>query len=86
MSLIRGGYYNKPEGTDCYGKMLATNSYAVTAGLAWSTIDVLMYSHTKGYLPTLGRFAYNIGPMMGMASAFTLTTYMATKARGKDDR
>ncbi|XP_037821326.1 NADH dehydrogenase [ubiquinone] 1 alpha subcomplex subunit 11-like [Lucilia sericata] len=86
MSLVKAGYYDKPEGQDCYGKMLATNSYAAAAGLAWSTIDVLMLSHTKGYIPTMARFAYNIGPMMGMASAFTLTTYIATNARGKDDR
>lgn len=86
MSLVKAGYYDKPEGQDCYGKMLATNSYAAAAGLAWSTIDVLMLSRTKGYIPTIARFAYNIGPFMGIASAFTLTTYLATNARGKDDR
>lgn len=86
MSLVKAGYYDKPEGEDCFGKILATNSYAVAAGLAWSTIDVLMLARTKGYIPTIARFAYNIGPMMGMASAFTLTTYVATNVRGKDDR
>uniref|UniRef100_A0A1L8EBD7 NADH dehydrogenase [ubiquinone] 1 alpha subcomplex subunit 11 n=1 Tax=Haematobia irritans TaxID=7368 RepID=A0A1L8EBD7_HAEIR len=86
MALSKAGYYDKPEGQDCFGKMVATNTYAATAGLAWSTVDVLMLSHPKGYLPTLARFAYNTGPMMGMASAFTLATYMATNVRGKDDR
>lgn len=86
MSLIKTGYYDKPEGQDCYGKMLATNTYAAAAGMAWGTVDVLMLSHTKGYLPTMARLAYNVGPMMGMASAFTLATFAATNIRGKDDR
>lgn len=86
MSIFKTGYYDKPEGEDMFGKMVATNAYAATAGVAWSTIDVLMLSHPKGYLPTMARFAYNIGPLMGMATAFTLTTYMATNIRGKDDR
>ncbi|XP_061388986.1 NADH dehydrogenase [ubiquinone] 1 alpha subcomplex subunit 11-like [Musca vetustissima] len=86
MALSKTGYYDKPEGQDLFGKMVATNTYAATAGLAWSTVDVLMLTHPKGYLPTLARFAYNTGPMMGMASAFTLATYLSTNVRGKDDR
>ncbi|XP_001361907.2 NADH dehydrogenase [ubiquinone] 1 alpha subcomplex subunit 11 [Drosophila pseudoobscura] len=86
MSILRSKYYDHPEGEDAFGKTVATNKYAVAAGLAWSTVDVLTLAKPKGYLPTLGRFAYNTGPLMGMATAFTLTTLAATNARGKDDK
>lgn len=48
--------------------------------------DVVMYSHPKGYLPTISRFMWWIGPAVGMASAFTTGTYIATNLRGKDDK
>ncbi|XP_030386759.1 NADH dehydrogenase [ubiquinone] 1 alpha subcomplex subunit 11 [Scaptodrosophila lebanonensis] len=86
MSILRSGYYDAPEGEDAFGKIVAINKYAAITGLAWSTVDVLTLSKTQGYLPTLGRFAYNTGPLMGMATAFTLTTLAATNARGKDDK
>lgn len=86
MSILKANYYDKPEGSDALGKIVATNKYAATVGMAWSTIDVLMLTKTQGYLPTLARFAYNTGPLMGMATAFTLVTYAATNARSKDDR
>ncbi|XP_037948794.1 NADH dehydrogenase [ubiquinone] 1 alpha subcomplex subunit 11 [Teleopsis dalmanni] len=86
MSILKSEYYDHPEGSDAIGKMVATNKYAAAAGLSWSVFDVLMVSHPKGYLPTLARIAYNTGPLMGMASAFTMTTYVITNVRGKDDR
>ncbi|ALC40497.1 CG9350, partial [Drosophila busckii] len=86
MSILRSKYYDHPDGEDAFGKIVATNKYALTAGLAWSTLDVLTLSKPQGYLPTIGRFAYNTGPLMGMATAFTLTTLAATNARGKDDK
>jgi len=79
-------YYNKPDGQDASGKMLATNKYALLSGLGWSTIEVLMVSKPQGYLPTLGRYIYFTVPFMGMASAFTMVTYTATNMRGKDDK
>lgn len=45
-----------------------------------------MFSHPKGYLPTVARFMWWIGPAVGMASAFTTGTYIATNLRGKDDK
>ncbi|KAH8257945.1 hypothetical protein KR038_003357 [Drosophila bunnanda] len=86
MSFLRSKYYDHPDGEDAFGKIVATNKYAVSAGLAWSMFDVLTLSKPRGYVPTLGRFAYNTGPLMGMATAFTLTTLAATNARGKDDK
>ncbi|KAL5288135.1 hypothetical protein ACFFRR_008784 [Megaselia abdita] len=86
MSVLKSRYYENPEGTDAFGKIVATNKYAVLGGLAWGTIDVLMVTKPKGYIPIIARYTYNVGPMMGMASAFTLGTLAATNFRGKDDR
>ncbi|XP_017868826.1 PREDICTED: NADH dehydrogenase [ubiquinone] 1 alpha subcomplex subunit 11 [Drosophila arizonae] len=86
MSILRSKYYDYPDGEDAFGKIVATNRYAIAAGLAWSTFDVLTLTKPQGYIPTLGRFAYNTGPLMGMATAFTVTTLAATNIRGKDDK
>ncbi|KAH8355124.1 hypothetical protein KR093_006420 [Drosophila rubida] len=86
MSFLRSEYYDHPDGEDAFGKIVATNRHAIVAGLAWSTVDVLTLSKPRGYIPTIGRFAYNTGPLMGMATAFTLTTLAATNLRGKDDK
>jgi NADH dehydrogenase (ubiquinone) 1 alpha subcomplex subunit 11 len=83
---IKAKYYDSPEGEDALGKMFVTNKYALAGGLAWSTVDVLMVSHPKGYLPTLSRYIYFTAPLMGMASAFTLGTYFGRKLRGVDDK
>lgn len=85
MSLLKIQYYDKPEGQDAFGKMVATNRYALATGLVFSTYEVLFVSKPQGYIKTLGRFAYFTGPLMGMASAFTMTTYTANRLRGKDD-
>ncbi len=85
-SLLKAKYYDHPEGEDAVGKVFATNRYAVCTALGVSTIDVLMISHPKGYAATLGRYLYFTGPFMGMATAFTLGTYMSTRLREKDDK
>ncbi|CRL06430.1 CLUMA_CG019458, isoform A [Clunio marinus] len=85
-SFLTAQYYAKPDGEDYSGKMFATNRYALQAGFAAGVFDVIMYSHPKGYLPTLSRLAWYAGPAVGMASAFTTATYAATKLRGKDDK
>lgn len=85
MSFDKPGYYDHPEGEDAFGKMVATNKYAMAAGLTWASYDVLMITKPQGYLSTIGRYAYYTGPFMGMASAFTITTFAANKLRGKND-
>ncbi|KAJ6633315.1 NADH dehydrogenase [ubiquinone] 1 alpha subcomplex subunit 11 [Pseudolycoriella hygida] len=85
MSAILQGYYKHPEGQDVFGKMLATNSMALGAGLIFSKYDILFITKPKGYVQTLGRCGYFCGPFMGMATAFTMTTYAANRLRGKDD-
>lgn len=85
MSLLKVQYYDKPEGQDAFGKMIAANRFALSAGLIFSTYEVLFVSKPQGYINTIGRYGYFIGPLMGMASAFTMTTYTAARLRGKDD-
>lgn len=79
-------YYDTPEGQDAFKKLGVTMKYAGAFGLAYSTLDVLTLSHPKGYGNVIGRYAYFTFPMLGMAAAFTTTTYIATNARGKDDK
>lgn len=55
-------------------------------GVAVAASDVLLISHTKGYLQTAGRFAYYMGPMTAMAASFAATTCIATSLRGTDDK
>lgn len=78
-------YYDKPDGQDLVGKLMYTNKWAAAVGAAAATTDVLMVSHTKGYLNTLGRYIFFIGPTCGIASAFTFGTYISTRLREKDD-
>lgn len=86
MSLFTSQYYDKPEGEDYAGKMLATNRMALqTATLAAAT-DVIMVSHSKGFLPIASRFLYWMAPAAGMASSFTTAAYVSQKIRGKNDK
>ncbi|KAG8237266.1 hypothetical protein J437_LFUL011296 [Ladona fulva] len=78
-------YYDTPDGEDCFKKLWLSTKYAATIGLAYSTADVLLYSHPKGYYQTVARYAYITGPLVGMAAAFTATTCVATSMRKKDD-
>uniref|UniRef100_A0A2M4C1K7 NADH dehydrogenase [ubiquinone] 1 alpha subcomplex subunit 11 n=1 Tax=Anopheles marajoara TaxID=58244 RepID=A0A2M4C1K7_9DIPT len=82
---LKANYYDKPEGEDLFGKMIATNKYALAGGLGWSTVEVMMVSKPKGYVPTIARYVYFTGPFVGMASAFTVGAYAANKLRGRDD-
>lgn len=51
-----------------------------------AVFDIVMFSHPQGFLPTASRFAYWMGPAVGMATAFTTTAYAANRLRGKDDK
>lgn len=79
-------YYDSPEGHDAFKKLLVTLKYAGVVGVGAATMDVLTLSKPKGYGSTLGRYAYYTFPLMGMAAAFTTTTYIATNYRQKDDK
>ncbi|XP_060805538.1 NADH dehydrogenase [ubiquinone] 1 alpha subcomplex subunit 11 [Amyelois transitella] len=79
-------YYDTPEGSDIFKKTFVTSKYAALSGIAYASFDVLMFSHPTGILNTLGRYAYIVGPMMGMATAFTVTANAAQNIRGKNDK
>ncbi|XP_055707964.1 uncharacterized protein LOC129804573 [Phlebotomus papatasi] len=78
-------FYEYPDGKDAAGKMMVANAYALIGGLVISTYDVVMISKPVGFGNILAKYMYNTGPLMGMASAFTMGTYAATNLRGKDD-
>lgn len=59
--------------------------FQAVAGLGTATYDVVLYSKPKGISNIVGRYAMHVGPLMGIATAFTTVTYAATKFRGKDD-
>lgn len=79
-------YYDSPEGKDIFLKTVTTSKYAALAGLVYGSYDVLMYSRTVGILNTVGRYGFIIGPLVGMATAFTVTSNVATNIRGKNDK
>lgn len=84
-SFFDAQYYAKPEGEDYVGKMMATNRYAIQGALGAATTDIIMFTHPKGYLPTIARVAWWLGPAVGMASAFTTGSFLMNRIRGKDD-
>lgn len=65
--------------------ILSIPLFQAVAGLTSATYDVVLYSKPKGIPNIIGRYAFHVGPMMGIATAFTTATYAATKFRGKDD-
>jgi hypothetical protein len=85
-TLKNARYYNKPDGEDYVGKMIATNKYMLMAAIPIAFHDVVMITKPKGVLATLARYGKWIGPAIGMASAFTTATYMACNLRKKDDK
>lgn len=84
--ILQRGYYDHPEGEDIMGKMIATNKWALAIGVGFSTVDVLLYSHTKGYMATMARYLKFTGPLVGATTAFTVGTFMCNKLRAKDDK
>uniref|UniRef100_A0A2A4J7G8 NADH dehydrogenase [ubiquinone] 1 alpha subcomplex subunit 11 n=1 Tax=Heliothis virescens TaxID=7102 RepID=A0A2A4J7G8_HELVI len=83
--LLKYKYYDTPEGQDIFMKTFAASKYATLAGLAAGTLDVMMFSHPKGFASTVGRMAWFVGPLVGMAAGFTVTTNAVQNIRGKND-
>lgn len=79
-------YFDTPDGEDLLQKLLVVLKPTALAALGFSTIDVMLYSHPKGYLQTIGRYAYISVPLISMASAFVVTTNMCANIRKKDDK
>ncbi|XP_072942778.1 NADH dehydrogenase [ubiquinone] 1 alpha subcomplex subunit 11 [Epargyreus clarus] len=79
-------YYDTPDGQDVYKKTFVLSKYAALSGTAVGTMDILLFSHPKGLFNTAHRFMWYVGPLVGMATAFTLTSSAAQNFRGKDDK
>ncbi|KAK5647741.1 hypothetical protein RI129_002633 [Pyrocoelia pectoralis] len=79
-------YFDYPDGENLGKKLWITvkNTAAVSAGI--SIVDVLLYSHPKGYAATLGRIASISAPIIGLSSIFVVITNQAANYRKKDDK
>lgn len=81
-------YYDKPEGQDLVGKLIATNRILIPFGLTWGLMDAFFHGgrNMPGFQQKFGRVVHFTWPAAGVATAFTSTVYFATKFRnGKDD-
>ncbi|CAG9834860.1 unnamed protein product [Diabrotica balteata] len=78
-------YFDTPDGHDVLEKFWCVMKPASLTAFGIGTIDVVAWSHPKGYLPTLGRYAYMGFPIVGASAAFVLVTNASASLRKKDD-
>ncbi|KAJ8925947.1 hypothetical protein NQ315_009800 [Exocentrus adspersus] len=78
-------YFDTPDGQDTFKKLWAALKPTAMIAFGVATTDVMLYSHPKGYLPTLARYATVGLPIMGVTTTFVCTTNMVTSLRKKDD-
>lgn len=81
-------YYDKPEGQDLLGKLVATNRITIPFGFTWGVCDAMFHGGRMldGFQHKFGRILHFTWPAAGVATAFTTATYFAAKLRnGKDD-
>ncbi|KAJ8972355.1 hypothetical protein NQ317_008765 [Molorchus minor] len=78
-------YNAKPDGEDVAGKLVHVLKPTATIAFFLGTADVLLYSHPKGYLQTLGRYAYVGAPLLGATTTFVCTSNIIGSLRNKDD-
>lgn len=82
----RNNYFDSPDGNDLLDKLWYVLKPTALSGLFISTADVMLYSRPVGYMATLGRYAYITIPLLGMSTAFVLTTNTLANIREKDDK
>ncbi|KAB0795677.1 hypothetical protein PPYR_09738 [Photinus pyralis] len=78
-------YFDYPDGTEIGKKLWITIKNAGLVSACVATIDVLLYSHPKGYAATLGRIASVCAPIIGISTTFVVFTNSAANFRKKDD-
>lgn len=81
-------YYDKPDGQDLMGKLIASNRALLPWGITWGLMDAFFHDGRlkNGFQNKFGRVAHFTWPAAGIATAFTTTVYFATRFRnGKDD-
>lgn len=77
-------YYDHPEGEDLLGKLVYTSKISGAAGWIWGLLKVL----NENPVTFRERMFLCVKPSsagIGMAIAFTATTFLATNLRKKDD-
>ncbi|KAJ3649825.1 hypothetical protein Zmor_021545 [Zophobas morio] len=79
-------YAKSPDGEDVFPKLAAIFKPVALTAFGVSTLDVMLYSHPKGYMQTLGRYIHFSWPIFGAATAFVLGSNIAGSVRAKDDR
>lgn len=83
--LYKVKYYDRPDGEDLLGKVIAINRNIAKYALVCGAMDAFMQTQTKGFQQTAGRILHYCWPAAGAATAFASITYASTKVRGKDD-
>lgn len=78
-------YYDKPEGQDLLGKVIAINRIVLPYASAAGVAAAFMHTKVTGFQATAGRIFYFVWPISGAATAFATTSYFGAKLRGKDD-
>lgn len=83
---VKFDYLASPDGEEVFQKFGAIAKPVSMTAFALSTIDVMLYSHPKGYLDTIGRYAHCSWPVFGAAAAFVIGSNIAGSIRHKDDK
>ncbi|KAJ8967421.1 hypothetical protein NQ314_002928 [Rhamnusium bicolor] len=78
-------YFDSPDGEDIFKKLWVVLKPTVATAFGISTADVMLYSHPKGYVQTLSRYAYIGAPVIGVSTVFVCATNIAASLRKKDD-
>lgn len=79
-------YFDTPDGHDVDKKLLCALKPTALVALGVATCDVMLYSHPKGYIPTLYRYLYMGLPFIGATTALVVTSNIAANIRKKDDQ
>ncbi|KAK0168866.1 hypothetical protein PV327_002630 [Microctonus hyperodae] len=80
------GYYDSPEGKNPWEKIWGLTKYAIPTGIFFSTADAVLITQARNALEAANVLGYWMVPLIGLSTAFTSVTYIATNLRGKDDK
>lgn len=79
-------YLDSPDGEDIFKKLWYVMKPTTLAAGFVGLSDILLYSHPKGYVPTLSRLAYMGTPILAAGATFVLTVNSLASIRKKDDK
>lgn len=78
-------YYDKPEGEDLLGKVVAMNRHVLPYSLTVAVMSACMHTSVSGFQKRAGRFLHMFWPAQGAVTAFATAAYFGAKLRQKDD-